>query len=420
MNLLIVGMSHRTAPLAMLERLAREPEGVRKLAMSVVDRTHVAECVVVATCTRIEIYAAVDRFHASVDELTRLLLDETAGEKARGSVYVHYDGGAVRHLFQVAAGLDSMALGESQILGQVRDALRAGHQDGLVGPVLNTTFQQALRIGKRVHAETDLGRAAPSLVAAALDASMSELDQRRIVVVGAGSMASLAVAGVRERGASEVVVVSRSSDPAGRLAERYAVRAAPMDALATELATADLVVACTGSTDPLITADILPDRPLTIVDVAMPRDVAPEVAALPQVTLVDLDSLARQLPAAEEPPGVAEARTIVAEELAAFEIARAQSGVTPTVVALRSMATAVVEAELGRLDRRLPQLNDAARTEIRYAARRIADKLLHQPTVRVKELAGQTDGLVYAAALAELFDLDLAAVEAVMGPEVSR
>lgn len=424
MSVLVVGVSHKTAPVALLDQLALDADGVTKLLADAAAGDHVTESTVVATCNRLEIYAVVDRFHGSVEELSRLLL-ERADEPAESllpHLYVHYDDGAVSHLFQVASGLDSMAVGEGQILGQTRDALRLGQESGTVGPVLNSLFQQALRVGKRAHAETDIDRAAPSLVTAALDAAgeTTPVAGARVLVLGAGSMASLAVAAVGRAGAAEVVVVNRTPENADRLAVEYAVRTAPLEALTDELAVADLVIACTGSADLMVTPAMLPARPLTLVDLALPHDIDPAVGALPGVRLVNLALLGERLHAVTAGREVEGVRAIVTQEVAAFLTARRQASVTPTVVALRSMATGLVEAELERLDARLPALDAQVRDEVARAMGRLVDKLLHQPTVRVKELADDGRAVSYAAALAELFALDPDAVDAVTRPVVAE
>ena len=198
MSVLVVGVSHKSAPVALLEELALDASGVTKLVDDLMGSEHVSEATVISTCNRLEVYADVDRFHGSVEEVSRLLV-ERAGESTEALVphlYVHYDDGAVSHLFNVASGLDSMVVGEGQILGQTREALRMGQEIGSVGPALNVLFQQALRVGKRSHAETDIDRAAPSLVTAALERIPGSVAGRRVVVVGAGAMASLAISTV--------------------------------------------------------------------------------------------------------------------------------------------------------------------------------------------------------------------------------
>ncbi|GAA1135346.1 glutamyl-tRNA reductase [Nocardioides aquiterrae] len=427
MSVLVVGMSHKSAPVALLEQVALDTAGVHKLIDDVAACEHVTEATVIATCNRVEIYAEVDRFHGSVEEVSRLLL-ERAGESTEAMLphlYVHYDDGAVSHLFQVVAGLDSMAIGEAQILGQTRDALSSGQEIGTVGPALNVLFQQALRVGKRARAETDIDSAAPSLVSAALDrshAAVGDLSGKRVLVLGAGSMAGLATATVARRGAASVTVANRTAGNADRLAAEYGARAAALADLEAELAMCDVLVSCTGATGVVVdrqtvAAAVAGGRELAIIDLALPHDVDPSVAELPGVTLINLAELADELRDSDAGREVLEVRRIVGQEVAAFLTARRQSAVTPTVVALRSMATSVVDAEMERLAGRLPDLDEATRAEVLHTVRRVADKLLHQPTVRVKELANETGAVSYAAALAELFALDPDAVDAVTRPE---
>ncbi len=430
MSVLLVGVSHRSAPVAVLERLALDEDGVQKLVTDVADCAHVGEAAVVATCNRLEVYAEVDRFHGSVEEVSRLLIEraDDGADDLLTHLYVHYDDGAVSHLFQVAAGLDSMVVGEGQVLGQTREALRTAQELGTVGPALNALFQQALRVGKRSRAETGIDRAAPSLVSAALDRAVDAvgaLAHTDTVVVGAGSMAGLATATLARAGAASVTVVNRTAERADRLAETYGARTAALSDLPRLLADADVLVSCTGAHGLLVTRDMLEGarraaaRPLAVVDLALPHDVEASVADLPGVTRIDLARLAHELrdsDAAREVEGV---RGIVAQEVSAFLAARHQASVTPTVVALRSMATNVVEAEVERLDGRLPDLDPAVRDEVLQAVSRVADKLLHQPTVRVKELAGRDGTVSYATALAELFSLDPDAVDAMTRPAVT-
>jgi glutamyl-tRNA reductase len=434
MSVLVVGVSHRTAPVSVLERLTLDADGLHKLVHAVAGSQHVLEATVLATCNRVEIYAEVDRFHGSVESVSRLLceLAERSGgapEDVVPHLYVHYDDGAVSHLFGVASGLDSMVVGESQILGQTREALRVGQDEGTIGPALNVLFQQALRVGKRVHAETDIDRAAPSLVGFALDRATAEigpLHGRRVLVMGAGAMAGLAVATVARLGVSDIVVASRTEAHARRLADQYAGRAVPLTQVQEALSEADVLVSCTGATGVVLPLAVVAgarsdaDGPLAIIDLALPHDVDPAVSELPGVSLFNLARLAEQVDQGEGAADVAAVRLIVAEEITAFLSARRSAVVTPTVVALRTMATAIVDAEMERLSTRLPDLDPAVRAEIEHAVRRVADKLLHQPTVRVRQLANEDGAVSYAAALAELFSLDPDAVDAVTRAEAVR
>lgn len=430
MSVLVVGVSHHSAPVAVLERLALDGDGARKLVVDVSGTEHVTEATVISTCNRLEIYTEVERFHGSIESISRMLIERSGvtTEAMLPHLYVHYDDAAVSHLFRVTAGLDSMVVGEGQILGQAREALRMGQELGTVGPALNVLFQQALRVGKRAHAETEIDHAAPSLVAASLALAAPEvggLAGARAVVVGAGAMASLAVATLARAGVSDVVVVNRTPRNAERLAGEYAARTAPLTDLERELVSADVVVSCTGATGVVLTRDLVArarlgledaGRPLAVVDLALPHDVEPAVAELDGVSVRGLAELADELRVTDVAPGIDAVRDIVTQEIAAFTSARRQASVTPTVVALRTMATTVVDGEMARLDNRLPHLDPAARAEVLQTVRRVADKLLHQPTVRVKELANEQGAVSYATALAELFALDPDAVDAVTRP----
>jgi glutamyl-tRNA reductase len=426
MSVLVVGISHNSAPVSLLEAASVDADGLQKLLTDVAGCEHVSEAAVIATCNRLEIYTEVERFHGSVEELSRRII-EGAGqtlETMLPHLYVHYDDGAVSHLFKVAAGLDSMAVGEAQILGQARAALQLGQEMGTVGPALNSLFQQALRVGKRSRAETDIDQAAPSLVTAALDRAaraVGDVRGKRVAVVGAGAMAGLATATVSRLGAADVVVVNRTTANAERLAKEYSARSASLDTLAEEIAAADIVITCAGASGLLVPADMVGDRssrPIALIDLALPHDIDPAAGSLPGATLIDLATLADELHASPAGKEVLAVRDIVTQEVAAFLSARRQSAVTPTVVALRSMATGVVDAEMERLDNKLPGLDEMTRAEVLRTVRRVADKLLHEPTVRVKELANETGAVSYAAALAELFALDPEAVSAVTRADV--
>ncbi len=423
MSVLVVGISHKSAPVPVLERVALDTDRAAKLLREVADLEHVTEATVLSTCNRTEIYTDVDRFHGSVESISRML-GELAGQSPEDvltHLYVHYDDAAVSHLFSVAAGLDSMVPGESQILGQTREALRMGQEQGGIGPALNVLFQQALRVGKRSHAETDIDRVAPSLVSAALTRAaehVGDLTGRHALIVGAGSMAGLTSALLSRAGAGSITVANRSPERAARLAAQYHARAIPLADLGAYDGPVDVLVSCTGATGVVIGFDAVAarrrtDQPLAVIDLALPRDVDPDVAHLSGVRLIALDNLAAELQDAPGGADVEGVRAIVAQELSAFLAARRSQSVTPTVVALRTMATGVVDAELTRLLSRMPDLDDTARAEVEKTLRRVAEKLLHHPTVRVKELANDAGAVSYAAALAELFALDPEAVEAV-------
>jgi glutamyl-tRNA reductase len=428
-SLLIIGLSHRTAPIPLLEQVALPPEQVAKLLGDAVGTEHVNEAIAVATCNRLEIYADVAKFHGALADLSDLVSHYTGVplDDLTGHFYVHYDNRAVQHLFTVACGLDSMVVGEPQILGQLRSALAAGQAGGTAGRVLGGLAQTALRVGKRAHSETGLDRAGQSLVTAALeyaDPILGGQAPARAVVVGAGSMSSLAATTLaRLYPGLDLAIANRSLEHAERLAAAVGGRPVPLDSLGTVLDGADLVISCTGAAGTVLSADVLgAARPRVVIDLALPRDVAPEVGALPGVTLIDLERIAdaeREGAERVEASSVDAARRIVAEEVANYDAALRAATVAPTVTALRGMAAVVVDAELARFDARVAGsgLDAKTRAEVANTVRRVVDKLLHEPTVRVKQLAADPGGTSYAVALRELFNLDPAAAAAVSRAE---
>ena len=435
MSVLVVGLSHKSAPVTTLERAAVSGDTLAKLLRDVMHAEPVAEVLVVSTCHRVEVYADVDRFHAGVTAICELLARHCgipAGELTP-HLYVHYEDRAVGHLLAVACGLDSVVVGEAQILGQVRSALKVAEDHGTLGRVLGDLGRLALRAGKRARTQTGIDRASLSLLSVAVElaaaglggpAGAAPLAGRDVLVVGAGSMSAVAVATAGRNGAAGIVVANRTRRRAERLAADPRVTAAGLDDLPAALAAADVVISCTGAAEPVITRDMtsaaLASRrgahaePLVILDLAMPRDVEPAVADLPGVVLIGREQVSEH-PAAATAGDVAAVRAIVEEELAAYRSAVDAARVAPTVVALRAKAATVVDTELARLAGRLTadDLSTHALEEIAQTVRRVVDKLLHAPTVRVKELAGSPGGEEYAAALRVLFDLDPRAVEAV-------
>ncbi|WP_326807807.1 glutamyl-tRNA reductase [Streptomyces sp. NBC_01775] len=442
MSLLVVGLSHRSAPVSVLERAALEPQARGKLLQDAVSAEPAAEAAVLSTCNRVELYADVDKFHAGVAELSTLLAQHSGVdlEELTPYLYVHYEDRAVHHLFSVACGLDSMVVGEGQILGQIKDALAVAQEQHTAGRLLNDLFQQALRVGKRAHSETGIDKAGQSLVTFGLEqlAAGSPVNEwargKRALVIGAGSMSSLAATTLARAGVAELVIVNRTVGRAERLAAALAdegedgvvARALPIERVGAELAAADVVVSCTGATGLVLTTDAVEDAlrgrgsALAALDLAMPRDIDIAVHRLDRVRLVDIESLAEAEADAPMAGDVDAVRGIVAQEVAAFGAAQRAATITPTVVALRTMAADVVANEMARLEGRLHGMDDKQRAEVTQTVRRVVDKLLHAPTVRVKQLAGEPGGAGYADALRELFDLDPQAVAAVSNPEQER
>jgi glutamyl-tRNA reductase len=424
MSVLAVGLSHRSAPLPLLERAALAAADT-PLTERLLAAEHVLDAVVLATCNRVEVYAQVSRFHGGVEDIVSVLAEssELDLEALMSHLYVHYDSAAAAHLFTVAAGLDSMAVGESQILGQVRRTWQRTQGGGRPVRALDELFQRALRAGRRAQAETGLDRASNTLVEHALDRAIGMLGTQRprTVVLGAGAMAAVVVASLTRRGVDDLTVVNRSQAAARRLAETTGGRTAPWEGVTEAVAEAQLVVACTGAVGHVVdgrelaAARVVPRRPgvpdrAVMVDLALPRDVDPLVAQVAGVTVLDLEDLGAELADLGVRDEVRAARAVIAEEVTAWRAEQSAVGVTPTVVALREQGLAILDAELDRLERRLPDLPEAARAEIRQAVRRVVEKVLHTPTVRVKELADGPGGSFYAEALRALFDLDPARV----------
>jgi glutamyl-tRNA reductase len=438
-SVLVVGLSHKSAPVATLEQAAVTGDALAKLLHDVSLAESVAETFVISTCHRVEIYADVDRFHAGVTAICELFARH-CGIQARDltqHLYVHYQDSAVSHLLAVACGLDSAVVGEGQILGQVRSALKFAGEQGTMGRVLGELGRLALRAGKRARAETGIGRAGRSLVNVAVELAAARLGVppgappfagRAVLIVGAGSMSALAAAAAARSEAASIVIANRTRRNAERLASRTGATVAPLADLQDAIASADIVISGTGAAGQVITREMVsgalaarPSRrdpsargPLVLLDLAMPRDVEQAVAALAGVIVIGMDQLSGQQPAGSA-GDVAAVRAIVEAELAAYQSAVGAARVAPTVVALRAKAATVVDAELARLAGRLSAegLSGHAADEIAQTVRRVVDKLLHAPTVRVKELAGSPGGEEYAAALRVLFDIDPRTVEAV-------
>lgn len=558
MSLLVVGLSHRSAPVSVLERATLGADAQIKLLQDTVAAEPATEAAVLATCNRIELYADVDKFHAGVAELSTLLAQHSGVglDELTPYLYVHYEDRAVHHFFSVACGLDSMVVGEGQILGQIKDSLAKAQDLHTAGRLLNDLFQQALRVGKRAHSETGIDRAGQSLVTFGLQQLSSGTaveawaKGKRALVIGAGSMSSLAAATLARAGVAEIVIANRTPDRAERLVQILTegpdtdvlARSVPMDSVPGELTRADLAVSCTGATGLVLTAgavagavegrvpqgpaagrtavedDVRQELPptsvgtdegcpldlsavqgstgfsvmgeaavagmdaatleqhaawvagatvdrreagrrtpevdaelitalaatvatvgriperrkpepvaeiprpapvLSLLDLAMPRDIDAAVHRLTGVRLVDIESLAEASADAPMAADVDQVRRIVSDEVAAFGAAQRAAHITPTVVALRAMAADVVAGEIARLEGRLPSLDDKHRAEITQTVRRVVDKLLHAPTVRVKQLAAEPGGAGYADALRTLFDLDQETVASVSRAEDS-
>jgi glutamyl-tRNA reductase len=435
----VVGANFRSAPIELLERLAIDIERRPKALAGLLDLEHVHEAVVVSTCNRVEVYTAISRFHSAAGDVRRFLADlhGLGLEEFASHLYDYYEERAVQHLFAVAAGVDSMVVGEAQILGQVREAFQAAQAERTVGPVLSALFARAIKVGRRARSETGIGAGLASTVTVGLrvaEGQLGGLAGRRALLVGAGGVARLAGRALREAGAGELVVANRTAATGAALARQLGGRAVPLERVTDELALADLAVAATAGTTPTVTAATVAaalarragpeaggDRgtpggfpgasaspgPLVLLDLGVPRDVEPGVRGLPGVVLADLDALRAVLETDEGPRREVErVRSLIAQETAAFMGGQREARLAPTIRALRARAEQVRQQELAKASARLAGLDERQRAAVEAVTRGLVNKLLHDPMVRGKTLAARPDGDLYVAALRELYGLD--------------
>ncbi len=436
MSLLVVGLSHRTAPLELLEKCALATEGVGALQAILARDDDLNGVVVLATCNRLEVYAGALTFHGALTSVTRELARATGvdHDELTEHLYVHYEDRAIAHLFEVASGLDSMAVGEHQILGQLRAAHQFAERSGTLSQEVGTALQRALRVGRRVQADTHIGVLGRSLVDTGLDLAVQtfgSMTEATVLVVGAGGMGALAAATVAKHDPTRLLVVNRTSHRADQVAQRLGGESVPWHQLRRVLSEADIILTSTGALGHVVTLDDLRSARAVraqrghtgdqvIVDLALPRDVEPAAATLAGVRVVDLAELGEQLAGLGRPAEaiLTQARDLVNAEVAEYRTSRAMQAAGPAVAALRARAAQVVEAELTRFDHKVPGIDEQTRFEAHRMVHRIVEKLLHTPTVRAKALAadgdpGESD---YAAVLRELFDIQPADVSAVSTP----
>ncbi len=426
-ELLALGISHKTAPLALRERLAL-PEG-RAAAILAELHTHpsIHEAVAVSTCNRTELYIVsgdtVEAENAALSALSR-----QAGirpTELTDSLYSFRQRDAVRHLFGVAAGLDSMIIGEAEIQGQVKRAYELALVEGTTGPITNRLFREALSAGKRVRTETAVGRARLSVSSVAVELAadmLGDLASRRVLVIGAGENGELTARALRARGVHTVFVANRRYDRAIGLAQRFGGGAVRFEDLPAELVSADIVVSCTASPHQIVGREELElmrtkrtpqggtggERPLVLIDIAVPRDIDPAVRELPGIALYDMDDLQRavaQRRSVREAES-ARARSLVDDEVERFERWLATLDVVPTIAGLRAHGAQVVEAVLAENDARWEGLTERDRERLRTMSEAVVSRLLHEPTVRLREAVGEDASYVYVQALRELFGLD--------------
>ncbi len=418
MSIVVIGVNHRTGPLALLERLSIPADAQGKAIAGLVSRHNIREAVVLSTCNRTEIYAVAERFHGAYADIRDFLCDLAGlgADDLHPHLYSQHDDAAVTHLFEVAAGLDSAVLGESEILGQVRSAWELAQEEGGTKATLNLLFRHAIETGKRARTETSIGRGTTSVSYAAVEMATERLGSlvgRRVLVIGAGEMGEGIAAALVHAGANDIVVANRTAARAEQLADRIGGRVVPFSDLSSALAGADVVLTCTGAGSTLIDFHLLESSrvrssaPLLIVDIAVPRDVAPEVTQLPGVTLLNLDDLRdwagrALLLRAEEALLV---NDIVSEEVERFAVESTARQAAPLVAQLRQRAEAVRLSEIERFSARLASLDDAQRAALEAVTKGIIAKLLHSPSVKLKDDAGTPQGERNAATVRDLFDL---------------
>lgn len=416
MPVLALGVSYRRAPVELLERLTISDDDLAKAYRRLSDLESVHESVLLSTCNRVEVYAEVEAYHPGFQELKRFLADATDVpiEELAEPLYSHYEDQAAEHLFSVASGLDSMVLGEPQVHAQVRSAFRRAEEEGAIATELKTLFSRAVRAGRRVRGETSIGASPSAFVDAGLDLAeqhLGGLDGRTAVVVGSGEMGSLAVSALARRGAAPLVVVGRRRERAERVAELGGGTAATMDELDEAMSAADLIFSSTGATGVVIEAAMLSGsgRQVFVLDLAVPRDVDPSAASIPGVRLADIDDLAPLVAGRRggESEEITAAQGIVEDEVRRFTAERRARRLAPLIRALHAMGEEVRADELKRLGPRLAALSQRDRETVEALTQRIVARMLHEPTVRLKDLAGRRAADGPARALAELFGLDI-------------
>ena len=419
MPVVVIGLNHRTVPLELLERVAVPADRLPKVLHDLCSRPNVAEAVVLSTCNRTEVYVVAERFHGAYQDVRDVLgeLSHLAPEAFNHHLYSYFDDEAVSHLFAVASGLDSAVLGETEILGQVKEAWEQAQVEGAARASCNRLFRHALEVGKRARTETAISRHTTSVSQAAVAMAVEHLGGlrgRRVMVVGAGEMGEGMATALAGRGTAGTLVANRTPARAAEVAARVGGHAIALGEVPEAMVDVDVLLTSTGSATVLFTADDIADvmarradRPLLVVDIAVPRDVDSGVAHVPGVTLRDLDDL-REFAArgmAERQSEAAEVRRIVADEVNRYLDEALARSVAPLVAQLRERGEELRLAELDRYKARLDQLAPRDRELVEAVTRGVLAKLLHEPTVRLKEAAGSPRGERGAEALRDLFDL---------------
>lgn len=419
MSIVVIGVNHRTSPVTLLEKLSIPDSSMPKALHSLTVRNDIREAVVLSTCNRTEVYAVVERFHGAYSDI-RDFLCETSGigaDQITPHLYSQHDDDAIVHLFEVTAGLDSAVLGETEIVGQVRSAWERAMEEGASRNTLNLLFRYALEVGKRARTETAISRSTASVSHAAVEMAneiLGSIDGKSVLVVGAGEMGEGVAAALSRAGVDSVTVVNRTPSRGEALAEKVGARVSSFESLETELGRADVVVACTGAGGVIIDREMVSrargnnERPLLIVDIALPRDVEASVGDLGGVTLRDLDDLSQWAERGinKRAGEVDQVKEIISHEVERFTLDQAQRQAAPLVAQLREVVEQIRVAEIERFGTRLADLTDEQREVVESITRGIVAKLLHTPSVRLREAAGSPQGERLSAAVRDLFSLD--------------
>lgn len=420
MHILSVGLNHTSAPVPLRERLAFDEDQIRASLSRKFSRqakTSLAELVIISTCNRVELYTASDQL--TYAHLESFLLDgrDVPVDELRPSLYRHEDMEAARHLFDVAAGLDSLVVGEPQILGQIARALELARGQNAAGATLNRLFQAAIRAGKRARTETAIGRnpaSVSSLAASLAEKTLGQIKTSSVVVLGAGEMAEWTVEALRKRGVRKIRVVNRTLERAHALADRWGAESATFESLPDALHEADVLISSTGAPHFIVSAQMVanvmrsrPEHPLVLIDIAVPRDIDPDAGNIPHVKLFDIDGLNTQLEdsLARRLEEVPKARQILREELLKFENYWKSLEILPIISGLRQQAEAIRTAELEKTLRRMPDLTRAERGRIEALTQSLVKKLLDSPTRRLRSEAASQGATDYAALARMLFNL---------------
>lgn len=414
MSLLVVGLSHQHAPVSLLERASIDAAALPSVLQAILASDSVNEAMLLSTCNRVEVYADIERFHGGIDAVVGWFANHLQMQATElvDVFEIKYGERVVEHAMRVASGLDSMVVGEPQILGQLRTAYLDAVDHAAVSTQIHALAQRALRVGKRVQTELQISTFGRNMATVAVDlaAELTRLPGASALVAGAGSMAALAAHALRRNEIGSLLIANRSQARAQLLAERVDGQPISLADVPAHLGDADVLITALGSSPALIDRASLAgrdQRPLTIIDLALPKNVADEVTELPYVRYIGLTQIqdrARQL---SLPVDDGAALELIADEVAQFIAKQNSAAVAPTITALRAKADGVVERELSRLKNRIPDVDDRALGEIEYAISRIVDKIMHTPTVRVREVAGTPSGEAYAEALRTLFDLSV-------------